>query len=187
MAEGPLVENKRPPVREILSSTEIQQRVGELGREITRDYQGKSPLLVLIMDGALLFGGDLIQAIDHEQVGHDYATLDVSSYGSGTSSSRRPKINQEQLNGLDIADRDVIIVEDIVDTGHTLTAVRQTLGQGRPASLATCALLSKPERREIEVPIEYLGFEIPNVWLEGYGLDTNGRFRCSPNIMGRIE
>jgi len=110
--------------------------------------------------------------------------MSISSYGNQTESSREPKIHCDLKNS--IAEKDVVIVEDIVDTGYSMAILLDILKARKPNSLRVCTLLSKPTRREIDVPIDYIGFEIDNYWVEGYGLDTNEECRCFTNIVRRI-
>ena len=168
-----------PPHLELLFTPEqIRQKVEELGRQITQDYQDKNLLVVGILRGATVFLSDLIRNFDLPDMELDY--MAVSSYGPGTVSSGQPKIvNDMSINP---EGRHVLIVEDIVDTGYSLQTLLGILAARNPASLKTCALLSKPERREVEVPIDYLGFTIENLYVVGYGLDSDQKSRGYPFI-----
>lgn len=161
----------------LLDSQTIQKRVRDLGSRITHDYRDKTPHLVCILKGASIFHADLMRAIDRE-LSTDF--IAVGSYGKQTKSSGEVRI----LKDLDasIEGRDVLLVEDIVDTGLTLHYLLQNLKARRPESLKTVALLSKPARREIEVPIEYVGFDISDKFVVGYGLDFDQRYRNLPDI-----
>ena len=167
-----------PGVGEVLVTAEdLQRRVGELGREISQDYAGRPLLLVGVLKGAVFFLSDLMRAIDiHVEV--DF--MAVASYGSATDSSGVVRI----LKDLDIAidGRDVLIVEDIVDSGLTLQYLMRNLGSRNPRTLEVCALLTKPERRKVDLPTRYVGFEIPNRFVVGYGLDYAERHRNLPFV-----
>ena len=167
-----------PGVGEVLVTAEdLQRRVGELGREISQDYAGRPLLLVGVLKGAVFFLSDLMRAIDiHVEV--DF--MAVASYGSATDSSGVVRI----LKDLDIAieGRDVLIVEDIVDSGLTLQYLMRNLGSRNPRTLELCRLLTKPERRKVDLPTRYVGFEIPNRFVVGYGLDYAERHRNLPFV-----
>lgn len=163
---------------EILISAEtIQKRVKELGEEITRDYRGKNPHLICILKGACVFHADLIRAIG---LGISVDFIAVASYGSATRSSGEVRI----LKDLDesIEGKDVLLIEDIVDTGLTLDYLLKNLSTRRPNSLRVVALLSKPSRRVIPARVDYVGFEIPDKFVVGYGLDFDQRYRNLPYI-----
>jgi hypoxanthine phosphoribosyltransferase len=167
-----------PEVGDILvQRDELAHRVRELGEEISRDYQGRRLLLIGVLKGAIFFLSDLMRHLD---VDCELDFMAVSSYGSSTDSSGVVRI----LKDLDasIEDRDVLIVEDIVDSGLTLAYLFRMLRARSPASLEVCALLTKPERREIDMPIRYVGFEIPNRFAIGYGLDFAERYRNLPYV-----
>ncbi len=156
----------------LVSEEDLQERVSELAAEISRDYEGRPPLLVAILKGAVPFLADLMRRLT---VPCELDFMAVSSYGSATDSSGVVRI----LKDLDtaIAGRDVLIVEDIIDSGLTLHYLLRNLRAREPASLEVCALLTKPERRRVDLPIRYVGFEIPNRFAIGYGLDHGERFR----------
>jgi hypoxanthine phosphoribosyltransferase len=167
-----------PGVGEILvQRDELQHRVRELAQHISHDYAGRSLFLVGVLKGAVFFLSDLMR---HLEVPCELDFMAVSSYGSSTDSSGVVRI----LKDLDapIEGRDVLIVEDIVDSGLTLSYLLRTLEARNPASLKVCALLTKPGRRKVELPIEYVGFEIPNRFAIGYGLDHTERFRNLPYV-----
>ena len=167
-----------PDVREVLiPSAEIQEKVCELGERITEDYRGERPLLIGILRGAVVVLGDLMRNID---LPCEIDFMDISSYGSGTSSSGVVRILKDLEE--DITGRNVLIVEDIIDTGLTLSYLRRSLLARRPASLEICALLTKPSRRRVELPVKYLGFEVPDEFVVGYGLDYSGAYRNLPDI-----
>ncbi|MGD9890345.1 MAG: hypoxanthine phosphoribosyltransferase [Dehalococcoidia bacterium] len=160
----------------LITEAEIAARVRAVGAAITKDYQGKAPVLVFVMKGALIFVADLIRQIDLP-LRIDF--LVVSSYHAGTTNAGVTVVTD--LRG-DIRDRDVIVVEDIVDTGLTLQEVLGRLAARQPASLAVCALLDKPARRRVPVDIRYVGFTVPDEFVVGYCLDYGERYRNLPFI-----
>lgn len=163
----------------LITEDDLRSRVRELGEEITQDYAGKSLLLVGVLKGAAVFLSDLVRAID---IPVDYDFVRISSYGSGTRSSG--KISSEGWPKLDAEGRHVLIVEDIVDTGWTLRMSRleEHCRLSGALTVRICALLDKPARREIEVPLDYRGFEIEDRFVVGYGLDWAGQYRNLPYI-----
>ena len=165
------------PKQVLLSQEQIAERVRELGVEITRDFQGKSPLLVGVLKGCVTFMSDLARAID---LPCEFEFMKVSSYGNETKTSGSVKILMDL--GCDIEDRDVIIVEDILDSGLTLDYLIKQLEIRKPASITICTLLEKPSRRQTDVAIDYLGFQIDDLFVVGYGLDYAGRYRNLPYI-----
>jgi hypoxanthine phosphoribosyltransferase len=167
-----------PELGEVLvSAAELQRRVAELGAQISHDYSGRSLLLVGVLKGAVFFLSDLMRFID---VPVEVDFMAVASYGSATDSSGVVRI----LKDLDapIEGRDVLIVEDIVDSGLTLQYLMRNLGSRNPRTLEVCALLTKPERRKVDLPTRYVGFEIPNRFVVGYGLDYAERHRNLPYV-----
>ncbi|HEY7829199.1 MAG TPA: hypoxanthine phosphoribosyltransferase [Solirubrobacteraceae bacterium] len=167
-----------PGIGEVLVDAEaLQKRVAELGAEISRDYAGRSLLLIGVLKGAVFFLSDLMRFID---IPVEVDFMAVASYGSATDSSGVVRI----LKDLDIviAGRDVLIVEDIVDSGLTLQYLLRNLGSRDPGSLEVCALLTKPERRKVDLPTRYVGFEIPDRFVVGYGLDYAERYRNLPYV-----
>lgn len=168
----------REDVDEILVTAQsIQARTRELGRQISQDYAGQDLLLVCVLKGAIAFLADLMRQIT---IPHEIDFMAISSYGASTESSGVVRI----LKDLDtnIQGRNVLIVEDIVDTGRTLNYISQNLRTRNPKSLRICTLLNKPSRREIDVPLDYVGFEIPNKFVIGYGLDFAEIYRSLPFI-----
>ena len=156
----------------LVTAEDLQRRVRELGAEINRDYAGRTVLLIGVLKGAVPFLADLMRELEVEC---EVDFMAVSSYGSSTDSSGVVRI----LKDLDasIAGRDVLLVEDIIDSGLTLHYLIKNLRARDPATLEVCALLTKPERRRVEMPIRYVGFEIPNRFAIGYGLDHAQRYR----------
>ncbi len=155
----------------------LQARIRELGQQITRDYAGREPLLVCVLKGAVFFLSDLMRSIE---LPCEVDFMAVASYGSATQSSGVVRI----LKDLDavIEGRDVIIVEDIVDSGLTLQYLLRNLKARGPASLAVCVLLTKPERLKVDLSPRYVGFEIPNRFVVGYGLDYAEQYRNLPYV-----
>jgi len=160
-------------VGEVLIDEEsLRARVVELGVEISEDYEGRDLLLVGVLKGAIFFISDLMRELT---VPCEVDFMAISSYGAATDSSGVVRILKDlEIN---ISGRDVLVVEDIIDSGLTLSYLRRTLGARKPASLEICTLLTKPERREVDVPVRYVGFEIPNRYVIGYGLDYAQRYR----------
>jgi hypoxanthine phosphoribosyltransferase len=161
----------------LVSEEDLQRRVRELGAEISRDYEGRDLFLIGVLKGAVFFLSDLMRAID---VPCEVDFMAVASYGSSTDSSGVVRI----LKDLDasIEGREVLIVEDIVDSGLTLSYLLRTLRAREPKSVEVCSLLTKPDRRKVDLPIKYTGFEIPNRFVIGYGLDHAERYRNLPHI-----
>jgi hypoxanthine phosphoribosyltransferase len=161
----------------LVQPDDLSHRVKQLADEISRDYEGRELLLVGVLKGAVFFLSDLMR---HLQVPCEVDFMAVSSYGSSTESSGVVRI----MKDLDtpIEGRDVLVVEDIVDSGLTLKYLLRTLSARNPASLEVCALLEKPERRKVDLEIRYTGFEIPNCFVIGYGLDDEERFRNLPYV-----
>lgn len=159
-----------------LSAEQIAERVQALGAEIKRDYEGKRPVIVVVLKGSFVFAADLIRAIDHHTLRVDF--LAVRSYGEGTESSGVVQI----VNDLSrpIEEEDVILVEDIVDTGLTINYLLDLLQTRKPKSVKVCALLHKPARSKVAVAIDYLGFTIEDRFVIGYGLDFAEKYRGLP-------
>ncbi len=167
-----------PDVKEILiPSAEIEEKVRTMGERIAEDYAGEKLLLVGILRGAIIWMADLMRNIN---LPCEIDFMDISSYGSGSSSSGVVRILKDLDE--DVTGRHVLIVEDIVDTGLTLSYLRRSLLARKPASLEICSLLSKPSRRRAELEVKYLGFEVPDEFVVGYGLDYAGAYRNLPDI-----
>ena len=168
----------RDDIRDIIfSEKEIQNRVRELGEQITRDYAGKSPLLIGVLKGCFVFLADISRCIDLDC---EIRFLTASSYGFSSVTSGKVKIGKDF--DYEIKGRDVIIIEDILDSGVTLTALRDFVNERLPASLKICSLLDKPARRQAPVETDYLGFTCPDEFVVGYGLDYAERYRNLPFI-----
>jgi hypoxanthine phosphoribosyltransferase len=161
----------------LISEAELHRRIQALGREIAADYRGQDLVFVPILQGALMFSADLARAVDMP------LTIDcmiLSSYGDSQTSCGRVHIRKDLSES--IADKHVLIIEDIVDTGLTLHTLRHHLMARHPADLHVCTLLDKRPRRRIDVPLRYIGFEIPDTFVVGYGLDYRQRYRNLPFI-----
>jgi hypoxanthine phosphoribosyltransferase len=165
----------RPEV--LYSSTEIAATVGRLAAEIRGDYLDKEPLLLGILKGSFVFMADLVRRLDSPL---EVEFVRLSSYGRGTESSGRISVVQGLRSA--VRGRDVLVIEDIIDTGLTVAYLLDYLRKKRPASLRLCALLDKPSRREVPVPIDYLGITVPNKFLVGYGLDYDEKYRNLPDV-----
>ncbi|MBI4590759.1 MAG: hypoxanthine phosphoribosyltransferase [Candidatus Rokubacteria bacterium] len=170
------------PGRILITQEEIAERVRELGLALSSDYAGKDPLLVGVLKGAVVFLADLMRVADIP-LATDF--IAVSSYGSTTRSSGVVKITADL--SISIEDRHVVIVEDIIDTGRTISYLKRNLQTRHPASLKVMTLLDKVERREVEVELDYVGFTIPNQFVVGYGLDYRGLYRNLPCIAALEE
>ncbi|CAH0289203.1 hypoxanthine phosphoribosyltransferase [Erwinia aphidicola] len=166
-------------VEVMISEAEIKSRVAALGQQITEHYRdsGSEMVLVGLLRGSFMFMADLCRAID---VPHEVDFMTASSYGNGTSSTRDVKILKDLDE--DIRGKDVLIVEDIIDSGNTLSKVRELFNLRGPKSVAICTLLDKPSRREVDVPVEYVGFAIPDEFVVGYGIDYAQRYRHLPYV-----
>ena len=165
-------------LRQVISQEEIQNRVRELGAQITRDYQGRPVVFIGVLKGAFIFLADLVRAVNLPDVEIDFVRL--ASYGKSDTSSGEVKITKDIE--LTIKGKDVIIVEDIVDTGYTLKYLEEVLRLHEPRSVKVCCLIDKAERRKAEVNIDYCGFKVPKGFLVGYGLDFAEKWRHLPGI-----
>ena len=169
--------DKNNQLKEILSSETIQARVMELGKQISRDYKGRSLVLIAILKGAFIFTADLCRHIKNSlQI--DFVRL--TSYGSQTESLGKVSITKDIE--LDIKDKDVLVVEDLVDTGYTLKYLKELLKLHSPASVRICCLIDKKERRQVPIDVDYVGFDIPRGFLVGYGLDFDEQYRNLPGV-----
>lgn len=161
-----------PQPRVLIPQDKIRQAVAKLAAEIRRDYQGKQPLLIGILKGSFVFMADLVRELG---LPAEVDFVKLSSYGSGTETSGKVKVVQGLKTP--IKGRDVLVVEDIVDTGLTVSFLMDYLRKKKPASLRLCALTDKPSRHEVPVTIDYLGFTVPDKFIVGYGIDWNEKFR----------
>ncbi len=156
----------------LISEADVKQRVKQLAEQISKDYKGKTVTLICILSGASVFFADLVRELDLDV---RFEFMSVSSYGAGTVSSGEVKILKDVNHP--IAGKDVIIVEDIIDSGCTLSYLKRVLEQRDPASIRVCTILDKPSRRKVDFKGEYVGFEIPDEFVIGYGLDFDGKYR----------
>ena len=161
----------------LLDERTIQDRIRALGAQITKDYEGKKLVLICVLKGSFMFTADLSRTIDQTL---RIEFLGVRSYGEGTDSTGVVQITQDLTRPIE--GEDILLVEDIVDTGLTIAHLLELLGTRKPASLKVCALLHKPARTRVEVPIDYLGFTIEDKFVVGYGLDYNEQYRHLPYI-----
>jgi hypoxanthine phosphoribosyltransferase len=163
--------------RVLIPTETLQKRVAELGAQISADYQDLNPLLICVLKGGYMFLADLTRALT---IRHSIDFMAVSSYGNSTLTTGVVRILKDLDR--DITGRHILIVEDIIDTGHTIAYLLENLRVRGPASIRICTLLSKPSRREVELKIDYIGFEIPNEFVIGYGLDFAENYRNLPFI-----
>jgi len=161
----------------LIDQDTLAGRVAELGAEVSADYEGRDLLLIGVLKGAVFFMADLMR---HLTVPCEVDFMAISSYGDATDSSGIVRILKDL--DINIEGRDVLVVEDIIDSGLTLSYLIRNLESREPSSLEVCALLTKPSRREIDVPVRYVGFEIPNKFVVGYGLDFAERYRNLPYV-----
>lgn len=170
-------------VEVLISREQIAQRVAQLAQEMRKEYEGNHPLLVAILKGSFVFLADLVRALDFP-LEVDFVKL--SSYGAGRKETSG-RVRTVQGLATPVRGRHVLVVEDIVDTGLTIRFLLDRLRRQRPASLKLCALLDKPSRRVVEVPIDYLGFSVEDIFLVGYGLDFDEKYRYLPDVCAVME
>lgn len=161
----------------LVSEEQLRTRIAELGQEISRDYKGQQLLLVGVLKGSVVFMADLMRQIDLD-VSIDF--MAVSSYGAGTTTSGQVRILKDLSNSIE--GKNILIIEDILDSGVTLSYLTNLLWGRKPASIRLCTLLDKPERRKVAVKPDYVGFTIPDAFVVGYGLDYDERFRQLPYV-----
>ena len=161
----------------LISEEQLKTRISELAKQIEKDYEGKSPVIVGVLKGSVMFYTDLVRQIDLPLT-VDF--MSISSYGAGVNSTGEVKIIKD-IDGK-LGGKDVIIVEDIVDSGYSMNCLLKLFATRSPKSVRVCALLDKPSRREIPVPIDYTGFQVANEFVVGYGLDYAGLYRNIPFI-----
>ena len=167
----------KPPGQILLSEQQIENRIKELGQQITNDYENKAPLLIGVLKGAFIYMADLARAIS---LPIEFDFMAVSSYGNATKTSGVVRIVKDL--DIDLSGRDVIVVEDIIDSGLTLNYLRKNLESRGPTSLEVCALLVRSGRQVGELGLKYVGFEIPPDFVIGYGLDVAEKYRNLPNL-----
>jgi hypoxanthine phosphoribosyltransferase len=167
----------QPQLKMLISRDEIAKAVDRLACEIKRDYQDKQPVLISVLKGSFVFMADLIRRLD---LPLDLDFIRLSSYGAARESSGKVRVVQGVRSP--IKGRDILVIEDIVDTGITVSFVLDYLKKKQPASLKLCTLTDKPSRRRVPVPIDYRGFTVPNKFIVGYGLDLSQKFRNLPDI-----
>lgn len=161
----------------LIPREEVEKRIVELGKKITEDYKGKDLVCIGLLKGSVMFMSDLIKTIDLD-ICIDF--MKVSSYGGGMDSTGVVKILKDVDR--DVTGKDVLLVEDIIDTGLTIANVKEFIGNKQPASVKVCTLLDKPSRRKIDVKGDYVGFEIPDEFVVGYGLDLDEKYRNLPYV-----
>ena len=167
----------QPQLKILISRDQIAEAVTRLACEINRDYQGKQPLLISVLKGSFVFMADLIRRLD---LPLELDFVKLASYGAARESSGKVRVVQGVKTP--VKGRDVLVIEDIVDTGITISFLLGHLKKKKPASLKLCALADKPARRRVPVPVDYLGLTVPNKFIVGYGLDCDERFRNLPDI-----
>lgn len=161
----------------LYSKEEIAKRVNELGKQITKDFKGEKITLVCILRGSVVFFADLLREINLDV---DIDFISVSSYGSGTTTSG--EVNLIKDLGAPIKDKNIILVEDIIDTGTTLSYLKRILAARNPKTIKICSILDKPSRRKLELHGDYVGFTIPDEFVVGYGLDYDQKYRNIPEV-----
>ena len=174
--------SNRNELQSLFSNEEIETTVKRLAAEIRKDYQDKNPLLIGILKGSFIFMADLVRLLDFTL---EIEFVRLSSYGRGRATAGRLKVVQGLRSS--IRGRDVLVVEDIVDTGQSISFLMDYLGKKKPASLRLCVLTDKPSRRQVEVTADYLGFTVPDRFLVGYGLDFDEKYRNLPDICALRE
>ena len=177
-----MIEPLKPPGKILLSEQQIQERIAQLGQQITKDYANSVPLLVGVLKGAFVYMADLARAID---LPVEFDFMAVSSYGNASKTSGVVRIVKDL--DIDLSGRDVIVGEDIIDSGLTLSYLRKNLESRGPASLEICALLLRSGRQPNELGLKYVGFEIPPDFVVGYGLDVAERYRNLPDLWSYDE
>ncbi len=175
--EGPVSELESAVGEVLIDAETLNGRIAELGAEVSADYEGRDLLLIGVLKGAVFFMADLMRRLT---IPCEVDFMAISSYGASTDSSGVVRILKDL--DINIEGRDVLVVEDIIDSGLTLSYLMRNLESREPATLEVCALLTKPGRREIDVPVRYVGFEIPNRFVIGYGLDFGERYRNLPYV-----
>ena len=169
--------DSQPKPQILLTRQEIEAAVSRVATEITRDYHDKHPLLIGVLKGSFMFMADLIRRLDFPL---EVEFIGLSSYGRGSQTSGKIKVVQGLRSA--VKDRNILVIEDIIDTGLSVSFLLDYLQKKKPASSKLCALTDKPSRRKVPVTIDYLGFTVPNKFIVGYGIDWNEKFRNLPDI-----
>jgi len=167
----------QPNLKILITERQIKNKIKQLAKEISRDYKGKILLLIAVLKGSFMFLADLIRELS---VDIEIEFIELSSYGNSTESSGEVSVIKWLTK--EIENRDILLIEDIVDTGLTVSTLLNKIKSHKPSSVKVCSLTSKPARRETDVPIDYLGFEVPNKFIVGYGIDYNEIYRNLPEI-----
>lgn len=167
----------REDLKLLIDEQKIHDKIKGLAININNDYKEKTPILIAVLKGSFMFLADLIRQLS---IDTELEFIELSSYGNSTESSGKVQVIKWLTR--EIENRDIILVEDIVDTGLTVSTLLKKLEDHNPSSIKVCSLTSKPARREIEVPIHYLGFKVPNKFIIGYGIDFNEKYRNLPEI-----
>ncbi|MBN4078149.1 hypoxanthine phosphoribosyltransferase [Nitrospina gracilis] len=160
----------------LFNEQEIKVRVAQLAKEITRDYEGRNILAIGVLKGSCMFFADIVRLIELP------VTMDFIIASSYTQKESSGKIKMDHKTGESVKGKDVLIIEDIVDTGLTIKYIMEILAEEKPISLKVCALLDKKEKRQVDVPIDYVGFKIPDLFVVGYGMDYENKYRNIPHI-----
>lgn len=164
----------------LIDETAIAARVAALAATIRADLPSSSPIFIGLLTGSFVFVADLVRAASRAGLEPEVDFMAVSHYSAGTVASGRVEICRDTAR--ELSGRAVLLIDDILDSGHTMTLVRDHIARQRPSWLRTCALLDKPARRQVAIEVDYVGFEVPDVWLVGYGLDAGGYGRALPYI-----
>lgn len=172
--------NEQIELKNIISKNKIQNRIMALASQIGHDYTDKPLFIIGLLNGSFIFLSDLVRELSRFDLTISVDFMRVASYGTGTVSSEKPTLLQDI--SLHVKNRHILLVDDILDTGHTLSFVIQYLNAFEPLSMKSCVFLDKPDRRKLSIYADYVGFTIPNVFVVGYGLDYQGRFREMPSI-----
>jgi len=172
--------SKGPQQNFLITAEEIKKRVEVLAQKISSDYKDTDLVVIGLLTGSFIFISDLIRSLHFLGIKTLIDFMDVSSYGGGTESSGRVKISMDIR--IDIKGRQILLVDDIVDTGLTLSSITEYLLLKEPSVIKTCVFLNKPSRRKVDVKVDYIGFEVPDLFIVGYGLDFDGRHRELPYI-----
>lgn len=185
MSEGGVKAQARPShrIRTLLTEAEIRRRVAEMGAELSRDYEGRRPVFIGVLKGAVIFTADLVRAVE---IDLEIDFLSLSSYGTGTTSSGKVHLVHDLRSNTILEGRDIVLVEGVVDTGHSVRFLLDLLSERGPRSLKVCTLLDKVPCRKVPVPVDYCGFRIGDEFVIGYGMDAAETYRQLP-FVGVVE